>query len=314
MRISLGACAAYGLILLAAGCGRSAAQGTIVFSGVVHGSRGIFSVDPDGRHLRRLTGGGSQLAWSGAAKRLAFVRDDGVWVISTSGGDLRRVVAGPVYEYSWSPDGRRLVYRGDDFDLYVSSLAGAVHRLTGDGRDPVWSPDGEWIAFLTSVAHVVDQVEEEYVAIVHPDGTGRQRLQLGLATGVAWSPDGRRLAYTAPADTADGVSSSLYTMLRDGTDVRVLVPRAEFDLHGGEWSPDGGRIALTDGTGTSVVDRTGAHLRRISALVDGSWSPDGGWLVLHDATRVEVIRRGGTGARTVATVDAVDSLAWLPGR
>ncbi len=300
--------------MLLAGCGGSTPQGTIVFSGVVHGDRGIYSVDVDGSHLRRLATRGSQVAWSSGADRLAFLRDDEIWVISRSGGGLRRIVRGPAYEYSWSPDGTQVAYLGDDFRLLVATLGGAARSLTGDGRNPVWSPDGRWIAFLTSVAHANDQVEREYVAIVRPDGTGKQRLQLGLATGVSWSPDARSLAFAAPADGLDGdLSLSLYTVLRDGTDLRAVVSRVRF-LNGGDWSPDGKLIAFADGAGTWVVDRSGIRLHRVSRLEYGSWAPDGRLLVVHDARHLWVVSAGGARANEVIAVDAVDSVTWLPPR
>src|SRR5262249_7077990 len=151
----------------------------------------------------------------------------------------RLAVRGPVYEYSWSPDGSRIAYRGDDFRLDVATPGGVVRRLTADGRGPAWSPDGRLIAFLTSVAHVNDQGETEYVAVVRPEGPGRTRLQLALAARVAWSPDSKQLVFSASR-------GPLYVVRRDGTELRVVGPHAQ----GGDWSPDGSRIAYVDAAGT----------------------------------------------------------------
>ena len=297
-----------------AGCGATTPQGTVTFSGVVGGTPGIYDVDANGTHLARLAIAGSQLAWSPEGSALAFVRDGGLWTVSPPDATAHRVVRGPVYEYSWSPDGSRFAYRGDDFRLLVATRGGGRSRLTGDGRDPAWSPDGTLVAFLTSVAHINDQGEDEYVAVVRPDGTGRERLQVALATGVSWSPDSRRLVFAAPAEgLGDGSTARLYTTRVDGTDLRVVVPRARFDPQGGDWSPDGARIAYADATGTWVVDSNGGHLHRVSALAFAAWSPDGKWVAVQGARVVEVVSASGGRPRRVIDADSIDSVTWRPG-
>ena len=263
-----------------AGCGATTPQGTITFSGVVGGTPGIYDVDANGTHLDRLAIAGSQLAWSPEGSALAFVRDGGLWTVSPPDATAHRVVRGPVYEYSWSPDGSRFAYRGDDFRLLVATRGGGRSRLTGDGRDPAWSPDGTLVAFLTSVAHINDQGEDEYVAVVRPDGTGRERLQVALATGVSWSPDSRRLVFAAPAEgLGDGSTARLYTTRVDGTDLRVVVPRARFDPQGvtGPRTARGSRMPMPRGRGSWTATAATSTGSRRSHLRHGR--PTGsGWL------------------------------------
>ena len=294
-----------------AGCGSAAPRGTIAFSGVVHGVPGIYEVAASGAHLRRVTGPGSQLAWSPDGGRLAFLRNGSLWLVSGSNA-VRRVVPGPVDEFTWSRDGRRIAYRGDDLTLSIATTSGVVTRLTADARAPAWSPDGRLIAFVTSVAHVNDQGEDEYVAVVRPDGSGRTRLQLAFTTGVAWSPDSRRLAFAAPAAGLGFHHAGVYTMRPDGTDLRVVVRRPRFDAQGGDWSPDGSRIAYADAAGTWVVAADGRRLHRISSLDYGSWSPDGRWLAVQGARVVEIVPAGGGKPRVVVEAASIDSVAWKP--
>jgi WD40 repeat protein len=99
---------------------------------------------------------------------------------------------------AWSPDGKRLVaefYRskGPRLIAVVDPSTGDV-RPIGEGRDPAWSPTGEWIAYYGDL--------DKKCILVHPDGTGTKvakRLGAGFflpkefVSGLVWSPDGKKL-------------------------------------------------------------------------------------------------------------------------
>jgi TolB protein len=74
-------------------------------------------------------------------------------------------------------------------DIYVMQADGSNQtRLTddpADDRDPVWSPDGQWIAFIS----LRDGVSELYV--MRADGSAQTRLTDDAETETgrpAWSP------------------------------------------------------------------------------------------------------------------------------
>jgi acylaminoacyl-peptidase len=123
-----------------------------------------------------------------------------------------------VFDLEWadnpalSPDGTRIVYQRNHFDimkdrrrshLWLLDADGGRHRplTSGQGSDgeAVWSPDGDrlaWVSARDGSAQIwVRWMDSGQTAVL---------TQLGEApAGLAWSPDGRTLAFTmhVPADT-----------------------------------------------------------------------------------------------------------------
>lgn len=109
-----------------------------------------------------------------------------------------RVEEGPIKARTFqgamqSPDGKRLAFSSFTH-LYVMDLpSGTPHRLTsGDDREyePIWSPDGKWIAYVTW------ENQQGNIWKVAADGSGKpERLTTiaGFYRDPAWSPDGKRI-------------------------------------------------------------------------------------------------------------------------
>jgi Tol biopolymer transport system component len=106
---------------------------------------------------------------------------------------------------AFSPDGSTVALRVGEPPRIVAvrSTGGAARELTTPGGiandgDPLFSPDGGWIAFARNPARGVSDVY-----VVRPDGTGLRRLtttpippspqpHVG-SSPLAWSPDSSRL-------------------------------------------------------------------------------------------------------------------------
>jgi len=100
-----------------------------------------------------------------------------------------------------SPDGKRLAFVAMD-KLYVMDFPGGTPRrltdLTGNDAQPAWSPDGQWIAFVTWT--------RDGGSLYKVPAAGGRAVALTTGNALylqpAWSPDGKRVvAVRSPAQT-----------------------------------------------------------------------------------------------------------------
>ena len=145
------------------------------------------------------------LVWAPAGRSLYVRTTSGLWRYRLAGGPPELVEAGSQTggAAAVSPDGKLLVVEGDAVRrgntvslLYLRPAAGGHARLltAQTGSEPVWSPDGAAVAFVSGSAI--------YTA---PLAGGPARKVAGLSghdiSDLSWSPDGRRLGFVGSVET-----------------------------------------------------------------------------------------------------------------
>jgi Tol biopolymer transport system component len=151
---------------------------------------------------------------------------------------------------------------------------------------------------------------DAHLFAIDPDGSGAVDLTpVGYVDvrSFAWSPDGRRIAFSALPD--DHTAPEIFVMSADGSDVRRLTNNQLPDF-GPSWSPDGKSIAFTSiRTGLSQIYRMGADgsaQRRLTNTFGNcdspAWSPRGNLIAFHCGMamdKVSVMRPDGSHIRTL---------------
>lgn len=180
-----------------------------------------------------------------------------------------------------------------------------AHAFCGEPEGIDWSPDGRHVAFTLASfntpsrylgLHVLDiKSGRNLVLFRQHDWANQRSLDCPSPAAVAWSPDGRTLAFDCAAFNE---RSRIWLVDANGSH-RRRVPVGHLDASWPSWSPDGTRLAFAatksgarNGIYTVGVD--GSGLRR--AVGHGSapdWSPDGREIAFNTATGIELITPSG---------------------
>jgi Tol biopolymer transport system component len=200
--------------------------------------------------------------------------------------------------FSLAPDEQSFVYlaRGEpQQDLFTADRTGApLHRLTDDvAQDtvPRWSPDGQWIAFLSDRSGKYD------IWKVRPDGSGLAQMTHEPGREViapVWSPDGRKLLYQIR-----NVNSYVIDANRPGTEQtpQSLSGQPPLGFIPRDWSPDGsllvGWLPLNEGRSIVIYDFTQQRYERFTTGFGSfpSWLNDNRNVVFHEGGSVYLLDR-----------------------
>lgn len=211
----------------------------------------VMQMDLEGKHRIILFGDSVRSAlapvWSPQGDRIAFgfgkyfqslqgpaIGD--IAIINKDGKGLKILTDGKGnYGFpSWSPDGKKLVYRASTDSvkgLFIIDIeSGHITQLTNNSQDnfPVWSPKTDLIAFTSKREGNYD------LYTIHADGSELKRITTdpGNEAHSVWSPDGEWLAFSSGIQGFKDEAAlhpynpqpygEICVMRADGSDMRVL--------------------------------------------------------------------------------------------
>ena len=207
----------------------STLQSKIVFNSTRNGRSDIYVMNSDGTGQTRLThneASDTEAAWSPNGQQIAFSSDrDGneeIYVMDADGGNQRNLTQHPALDGSpdWSPDGSQIAFTSDrvnnGLSLFVMDADGTnVRQLTEGPFDvvPKWSPNGKRIAFEA----VLGLGHGRQIYVINADGTNRWQVSEPIPHAgmllMGWSPDGKKILYTAAIDYLVSKSSLVIATL-----------------------------------------------------------------------------------------------------
>jgi Tol biopolymer transport system component len=176
---------------------------------------------------------------------------------------------------AWSADFTKITFS--------KGLWGGLWTMDADGtnetqvlamplvRSSVFSPDGNYIAFIANVPDAQVHTVELATGVV----TQLTNLP-GIGLRISWSVDGKTLLF-AKQDAGTG---NLFTIASDGTGLKQLTKCGKVFCWDGQFSPDGTQIAFIYGGRVATMAASGGNIQMVTGPKDPqphypSWSPDG---------------------------------------
>ncbi|HEV7700494.1 MAG TPA: protein kinase [Pyrinomonadaceae bacterium] len=242
---------------------------SIFYADAIDGTQQIFETTTEGAAPVQVSSGATDLA-------LHDISPDGnkilygsinetsdLWLLNVA-EKSSLVVANDVSEEYWadfSPDGRSIAYesapqadRPFHGAILVKQVTAAASPIvvSQDGFSPVWSNDGQWIAYFRRTDKGIsiwkvrpsgaDSLQIADGAITTPGYLSTPYLKTGI-NHISWSPDGLAIAYSARTGTA----SDIWSAAADGSGSRAMLSNSDArqSYCCVTWKADGSLIAFT---------------------------------------------------------------------
>jgi Tol biopolymer transport system component len=296
------------------------ANGKIAFASELDGNQEIYTMNPDGSGLTRLTFEPEfdhSPAWSPDGTKILFSRNSNkIFVMNADGSNQRqldysRSATESDFGHAWSPDSTKIVFVRTDArnrrSIFVMNADGSDQRRLTEWRNylsPGWSPDGTKIVFS------LWYFPGNSIYVMDADGSNQRIIgSQNRYLQAAWSPDGSKLALAG--------NEGIYLMNVDGSNETRITQSSEIAMYfDPTWSPDGSRIAFTKWTDCDWNDCYTPHIFVVN--VDGSnpvkladnlssgrhpWSPDSSKIVFTDGRDILVANPDGSGTAKITNTN-----------
>jgi Tol biopolymer transport system component len=233
---------------------------------------------------------GWQAFWSPDGKKIAYMADDTLRVMSADGSNDQEILTIKTSQktnFVWSSDNDHiymLELPKNKTGLYAISVSSKKKRLVlpGFAGHLTCSPDGKHLAFIKR------DESSKYLEVFMVDIDGKNLRQLTFNQNTnryypAWSPDGKQIVFDSNAP--DGTKALMAVSVEDGKTreiFRAKKPEDRFFM--ANWSPDGSKLVWCCGMKMFELRigdvSNGEYQRSVLELNEAyyvwpDWSPDG---------------------------------------
>lgn len=316
----------------------------IAFRSVREGG-GIFIMGATGEAVRRLTDFGFNPAWSPDGRQIAFALDyvtsapeiritvSKIWIVDVASRAKRVLVESDSVQPNWSPHDKRVAYWGrpgrrDQADIFTVALAPgskpvAVTQDAALDWNPVWSPDGKYLYYLS------DRDGTRNLWRVRIDGDSGQvlspprsiTLPSARTTAFSISKSGREMVFVQSNVTSNLQKIGFDPVRETVTGVPVAITQGAKQYRSPSASPDGGWLTFTSrGKQEDIytVRTDGSQLRQLTSDPEPDrwpiWSPDGKRIgfesIRNGRQQLWTVNADGTGLQQI-TFES-EGEPWLP--
>ena len=248
-------------------------NGKIVFQSSRSGNSDIYSMNPNGTGVKRLTTDGNaetDPAVSPDGSRIAYEFFRGIWVMNADGSGKRKLTNGTLTDRdpAWSADGTKITFTrilsSGDWDIFTMNADGTgLKNLTNTPNnqesDPAFSPNGSQIAY-TRTGCEKPNGGGTCIYKMNADGTQQMNLtpedklaqcpnQPGynhrtVSQHASWSPDGKKITFRGTTVCPNGSGLDIWVMNSDGSEKTNLINDNQSLDDKPAFSPDGARIVF----------------------------------------------------------------------
>jgi Tol biopolymer transport system component len=263
-----------------------------------------------------------------------------IYTVNSSGGIATQVTPQGWTEYpKWSPDGKKIFFRGDRGKIaFVPSGGGAIDSIPiqsdfemftaapGSGNDI--SPDGKTIVF-SGARYFYKDGEKKWDVNIYtiPVEGGKPKQLTSIAAELqdrfpCWSPDGDSIAFIRPEIKNGKHIMHIFTISKEGDNLRQITTEADSVAWAPvDWAPDGKSIAFFSiDNSIRFIPAEGGESQFLikvdsaNSQFELAWSPDGKelaytdngkiWIYTNESGKSKEIKTGVTGHAT--------KLGWSP--
>ncbi|CAN5656241.1 hypothetical protein BH23GEM1_BH23GEM1_07120 [soil metagenome] len=248
--------------------------------------------------------------WAPDGNRFAYAIGDSIYVANADGTEAKRVGGRPSpHAIAWSSDGTRLAVASGDTRFLLGGAgdlgniaASSIWIIPADGGEavaatdeaqlrtsPVWSPDGDYLLYVSAAGGIRDIYQQRIDRRGNPRGEP-VRLTTGLNPhSISLSRDGKMLSYSQFVMTSNVFALPLSARGAVGANALRPITSGNQVIESMAVSPDGQWLAFDSNLGGNQdiykVPIGGGEVEQLTRHpaddFQPSWSPDGREISFH---------------------------------